>query len=167
MFEENIQEPLAILDQFKQYEYLLNVDKKELIENLFDNKKAVEEGGNKKADISEIRDAITKYHQAADEIQNLSCDYIDTPMFRVQAHKMKETLSKAAISIRDKLIHAVEKWCNDTVKHIDKTFNDMENQIRTVPTNEKELVFIRDFIKVSKEVTQIDLQEQLKEAVKH
>lgn len=62
MFEENIQEPLQILEQFKQYEYLLNVDKKELIENLFDNKKAVEEGGNKKADISEIRDAITKYH---------------------------------------------------------------------------------------------------------
>lgn len=38
MFEENIQQPMEILDQYKKYEYLLNVDKRELVDNLFDNK---------------------------------------------------------------------------------------------------------------------------------
>jgi len=80
---------------------------------------------------------------------------------------MKETLSSAALKIRNRLIEAVEKWCNDTVKNIETTFNNMESRIRTVPTNEKELVSIREFIKVSRDVTQLQLQDQLKEAIKH
>jgi hypothetical protein len=36
-----------------------------------------------------------------------------------------------------------------------------------VPQNEKELVSIREFIKVSRDVTQVALQEQLKEVNKH
>lgn len=43
----------------------------------------------------------------------------------------------------------------------------MQERIRTIPTNEKELVSIREFIKVSRDVTQVALQEQLKEVNKH
>jgi len=68
MFEENIMEPMSILEQFKKYEYLLNVDKKELLESLFDNKELLEETGSGKAAIAVIRDAINKYHVAAEEI---------------------------------------------------------------------------------------------------
>jgi len=32
MFEENIKKPLEILEEYKKYEFLLNVDKKELYE---------------------------------------------------------------------------------------------------------------------------------------
>ena len=35
MFEENIKEPLELLEKYKKYEYLLNVDRRELIESLF------------------------------------------------------------------------------------------------------------------------------------
>jgi hypothetical protein len=62
-----------------------------------------------------------------------------------------------ALDIRNRLIEAVEKWCNDTVSHINKTYFEMEERIRTVPTNEKELVSIREFIKVSRDVTQVTL----------
>lgn len=51
MFDENIKEPMEILEQFKKYEYLLNVDKKELVESLFDNKDLLENTGNSKSDI--------------------------------------------------------------------------------------------------------------------
>lgn len=51
------------------------------------------------------------------------------------------------------MIESVEKWCNDTVRHIEKTFVDMETTIRKVPADEKELVQIRGFIKVSRDVT--------------
>lgn len=124
-----------------------------MIEQLFDNKELEAETGNGKADIKVIREAITLYHNASEEISNLSNDWIDTPMFRVQAAKIKVQLSNAALKIRDALIKAVQKWSNDTVKHIETTYTNMEVRIRTVPTNEKELVSIREFIKVSRDVT--------------
>jgi len=168
MFDENIKEPLAILEKYKQYEYLLNVNKNELIDSLFHNKeRAAEEGGSEKATLEEIGEQIQKYHQAAEEIENLTNNHIDTPMFRVVATKIKDTLANQALKIRDKLIDAVQKWCFDTVNHIDNTFREMQKQIQTQPTNEKELVFIREFIQVSKEVTQVELGELLKAANKH
>jgi hypothetical protein len=93
MFEENIKEPLELLEKYKKYEYLLNVDRRELIESLFQNKLLLAETGSAKADIKTIRSEILKYHNAADEILNLSNDWVDTPMFRLQATKIKETLS--------------------------------------------------------------------------
>jgi hypothetical protein len=167
MFEENIQEPLAILEKFKAYEYLLNVDRRDLVDKLFNDKERKEETGDAKAPLEEIAAAIEKYHQAAEEIQNLTNNHIDTPMFRVVASKIKDQLSNQAFKIRDKLIEAVQKWCFDTVNHIDNTFRDMQKQIQTPPTNEKELVFIREFINISKDVTQVELGEQLKAANKH
>jgi hypothetical protein len=71
------------------------------------------------------------------------------------------------MKIREKLIENVTKWCADTVNNIDATFRDMQKQIQTPPTNEKELVFIREFITQSKDVTQVELGEQLKAANKH
>ena len=62
MFEENIMEPLSILDKFKQYEYLLNIDNKELIDKLFNDKERKEETGSGKAPLEEIQAAIEKYH---------------------------------------------------------------------------------------------------------
>jgi dynein heavy chain, axonemal len=168
MFEENIKEPISILGMYQEYEYLLNVNKNELVESLFNNKELkTEENDSGKADIKEIGEAIQQYHQAAEEIMNLSNDFIDTPMFRVECKKIKQTLYDQAIKIRDKLIDNVTKWCADTVNHIDSTFRDMQKQIQTPPTNEKELVHIREFITLSKDKTQVDLGELLKAANKH
>jgi hypothetical protein len=85
----------------------------------------------------------------------------------VQTAKIKDTLSKAALKIRDKLIESVETWCNNGVNTIFETYSAMQERIMTIPQNEKELVSIKEFIKVSRDVTQIALQEQLKEINKH
>lgn len=58
MFEENIKKPMELLEQYKKYEYLLNVDRKELVENLFENKELLETTGSPKADIKTIRATI-------------------------------------------------------------------------------------------------------------
>lgn len=167
MFEENIQESLRILDKYKAYEYLLNTSHRELVDKLFNDKDRKEETGSGKANIEDIAAEIAKYHQAAEEIENLTNNHIDTPMFRVVAAKIKDQLSSRALTIRDKLIEAVKNWCYETVNYIDKTFIDMRKQINTPPTNEKELVFIREFINISKDKTQVELGELLKTANKH
>lgn len=53
MFAENIVGPQELLEKYKQYEYVLNVDKKNLIKELF--------GGEQKATIQELREKILHY----------------------------------------------------------------------------------------------------------
>jgi len=92
-----------------------------------------ENEGGPKVSINLIREQIKIYHVAAEEILNLSNDSIETPMFRVQATKIKDTLSKAALKIRDKLIESVETWCNNNVNSIQDTYIAMQERISTVP----------------------------------
>jgi hypothetical protein len=82
MFAENVVGPIKLLETYKNYEYILNVDRKALIKDLF--------GGEQKATIQELKEKILHYEQAYNEILNLSNDVVDFPLFRVMAAKMKE-----------------------------------------------------------------------------
>ena len=53
IIEENIKGPLELLEKYKQYEYILNVDKKALLKELFN--------GDEKAPLNEIREKIQHY----------------------------------------------------------------------------------------------------------
>lgn len=52
MFQENIKGPLELLEKYKQYEYILNVDKKKLLKELF---------GEEKAPLNVLRENIKAY----------------------------------------------------------------------------------------------------------
>lgn len=97
MTEANTVGPLALLQQYKKYEFLLNVDEKQVKKDLFNNAALEEETGSKKADIDTIKAEIMKYHVAADEILRVSNNMMDFPMFRVQANKIKDKLYRSAI----------------------------------------------------------------------
>jgi hypothetical protein len=56
MVNENVVGPNQLLEQFKKYEYILNVDKKALIKELFK--------GGEKAPLSRLREAVTHYDKA-------------------------------------------------------------------------------------------------------
>jgi alpha-ketoglutarate-dependent taurine dioxygenase len=88
-------------------------------------------------------------------------------MFRVNCLKMKEQLSNQALKNRNRLVEQTLMWCADTVNHIDSTFREMQKTIQTPPTNEKELVFIKEFINTANTVTKEELGELLKAAYKH
>lgn len=139
IIEENIKGPLELLEKYKQYEYILNVDKKALLKELFN--------GDEKAALNDIREKIQHYKQAYDEIMNLSNDIVDFPLFRVMAQNMKNNLGHQAEKIKEKLLEGVYKYCQKSVEHINKTYEDMNKQIMTDPTNERELVATREFIK--------------------
>ena len=85
MMAENIVGPVALLEKYKQYEYILNVDRKQLIKDLF--------RGEEKASLEELRQEITHYDKASNAILNLSNDVVDFPLFRVMAQNMKQNLS--------------------------------------------------------------------------
>jgi hypothetical protein len=53
MIDENVVEPEALLAKYKKYEYILNVNKKDFVNNLF-KRKVVEEDDEPKASIEEI-----------------------------------------------------------------------------------------------------------------
>jgi hypothetical protein len=89
------------------------------------------------------------------------------PMFRVEARKIKEKLYTCATNLRKQLLDELSTWCRTTVEHIETTYEEMAVKISTVPQNEKEMVNIKEFIKVSKEVTTVALTETLKNVNKH
>lgn len=60
MFAENIIGPNQLLNKYKEYEYILNVDKKQLIKELF--------GGEQKASLKELKERIQVYDRAQNEI---------------------------------------------------------------------------------------------------
>jgi len=80
IYEENIVEPEALLAKYKKFEFVLNVDKKALINNLFKREGDTARGENK-ASYEEIREQIERFNQAEYEILNVSNDVIDYPLF--------------------------------------------------------------------------------------
>lgn len=63
------------------------------------------------------------------------------------AQNMKQNLSRQAEKIKEALLEGVYKWCQQSVENIYESYENMNKQICTEPTNERELVMIRDFIK--------------------
>ena len=114
--------PLALLDQYKKYEYILNVNKKRLLKDLFD-RTITEENTEKKATFETIAEMIQQYHTAEYEILNISNDVVDFPIFQVRAQDLKQRLAKEANGIKTALIERVYQWCGDAVKHISGTFD--------------------------------------------
>ena len=57
MIDENVVEPEALLEKYKKYEYILAINKKNFVLNLFP-KKTKEEGGDDKKPIEEISEAL-------------------------------------------------------------------------------------------------------------
>lgn len=158
MYEENKVGPQELLSKYKQYEYILNVDKNALVKELFKP--------DEKAPLERLREEIGHYDKAAYEIMNLSNDVVDYPLFRVMAQSMKQNLSRQAEKIKEKLLQAVYKYCNSSVELIYKSYEDMNKQILTDPANEKELVGTRDFIKNAQAKVEI-LCVKLDDVYKH
>ena len=65
-----------MLERYKKYEYILNIDRKKLMKELF---------GENKAPLEELRERIKHFDQANYDILNLSNDIVDFPLFRVMA----------------------------------------------------------------------------------
>ena len=86
MLEQNIIGPSELLDKYKEYEYILNVDKKELIDDLF-------KPGQKKT-LEEIREKVAHYDQAYYEIMTLSEDEVNFNVFRIITKKLKQELGE-------------------------------------------------------------------------
>ena len=57
MIDENVVEPEALLEKYKKYEYILAINKKNFVLNLFP-KKSKDEGGDDKKPIEEISEAL-------------------------------------------------------------------------------------------------------------
>jgi dynein heavy chain len=157
MFQENIVGPNELLEKYKQYEYILNVDRKQLIKDLF---------GESKAAIKDIRDQIKHYDDAYMAILNLSNDVVDYPMFRVMTAKMKEQLSHQANKIKETLLENVYTYCKKTVEKIFQAYEHMNKVIMTEPTNERELVATREFIKDTPNKVE-QLSQELNEVYRH
>lgn len=119
MVKENMVAPQALLDQYKKYEFVLNVDSKELLESLFN----VPDQPNNKMPLETIKEEIHRFHEAEEEILNISNNLNDFPMFRVKAEKLKRSLAGYARKLKKRIIEKCYDWCTTSVTHINNTFS--------------------------------------------
>lgn len=86
MYEANKVGPVELLEQYKKYEIVLNVDRNALVKDLFKP--------DEKAPLEKLKEEISHYDKAAYDIMNLSNDIVDFTLFRVMAANMKQNLSR-------------------------------------------------------------------------
>ena len=161
MIDENVEGPKNLLDDYKKYEYILNVDKKQLVDDLF---KGAEDGG--KVPLEEIKAQIEHYDKAHYEIMTLSEDEVDFRIFRVMSKKLKSQLGDKAMEWKTMILDATYSFCTESVANVFKIYNEMQEKILHDPINEKELIASKDFI-AEAPATVERLTEELKEVYRH
>jgi hypothetical protein len=149
------------LDDYKKYEYILNIDKKQLIDDLF---KGGENG--QKLPLEEIKAKIQHYDQAYYEIMTLSEDEVDFRIFRVMSKKLKTQLGEKAQEWKNMILDATYNYCTETVANVFKIYNDMQEKILHDPKDERELIASKEFIAAAPAKVE-QLTEELKEVYRH
>ena len=96
----------------------------------------------------------------------LSEDEVDFRIFRVISKKLKEELGDQANKIKDRILEATYNYCTETVAEVNATYIDMEQKIKHIPENERELINTKNFIAVAPSKVE-ELTEVLKEVNNH
>jgi hypothetical protein len=168
MIAENIVEPERLLGQYKKFEFILNTDPSKLVKELFNNKERAAEEEDEalkeaalKSPLEEIRKILRQYDQAADDIMVLSNDDVDFCMFRIKALDLKKQLCDKSNKIKQAILDQTATWCKEKVLFIYTTYGHMNEEIQKTPNDEKQLVDLKEFIRISKEETQPMLKDLL------
>ena len=134
MIDENSPEPSQLLENFKKYEYLMNIDKKEMIDSLFKG------GENKdtKASLEEIGEKAKHFQEDYMSIMTLAEDEVNFRLFRVVTKKLKNELADQANKCKERILDATYNYCKETVLQCSKDFNVLITNIRCEPQNEIE-----------------------------
>jgi hypothetical protein len=162
LIDDNISTPNELLDSYKEYEYIMNVDKREMVDNLFKT------GPNKdeKVSLQEIKDQITHYDDAYYTIMTLSEDDVKMKLFQVATTKLKFELSDQANKCKDKILDATWNYCLSSTKDCQKQYQDLINSIMKDPVNEVEYVETKSWhTKANAELER--LQDVIKDVFKH
>jgi len=120
MIQENMTDPTDLLESYKKYDFILNVDKKKLIDDLF---KGGEEG--QKKTLEEIEEQVLHFDRAHYEIMTLTEDEVDFRIFRVMTKKLKNELGEQANKIKDRILEATYNYCVETVTNVNNTYAEM------------------------------------------
>jgi len=139
MINANIDAPTELLNKYKEFEVILKTSKKEKVSSLFDEKKPIEE----------IREELEFYEKTYFDICNTSNDYVDFPIFKIEAKSLKEKLAEQAQKIKNSILEATHNYCIKTVSDVLDEYKFMKEKIGTDPKDEEILVEVREFIKDS------------------
>ena len=90
LFTDNSPQPAELLENFKKFEYIMNINKKDMVDSLFKKGENKEE----KATLAEIKEQATHFENAYMEIMTLAEDEVNFKLFRVITKKLKNELAE-------------------------------------------------------------------------
>jgi hypothetical protein len=127
--------PQAILNEYKKYEWIVQLDIEKYLTTLFSEKPTTETLTNL---ISDIRTAIY-------EVQNVSNDYVDFNFFQVESERLKFKVKEKGEKAVHKILKRISKYCIEQVNTVLDEYSNMKERLDTVPQSEEELFDLKSF----------------------
>ena len=112
-------------------------------------------------DLEEYAEAIAKYQQAAEEIENKCTDSVRTGLFSIECSECKQVLSEAASNITNGLLTQIRQSVYDDNKMICESYATMSVDVAKVCTTSEDVLELK--ARIQKCTAD---QEQLLEVIK-
>ena len=110
----------------------------------------------------DIRENLVKYDRMIREIEKLTLDLVQTPLFLIDTRTCKQILIAKAQEINLCILRKIDKIVSNNIVKIDNFHRDIFTTLGKVPKNEEDLVHIKKIING----VDIDVNTFKKEVVK-
>lgn len=107
-------------------------------------------------------DEVDRFHSVVLDLQTAAADYEDLGLIRLSSRELKTKLVERAVAIRDGLILARLQASREDAAVIHDDFGDMVDRVMQRPSNEQELVDLREYIESSSDKVK-DLERRTQE----
>jgi dynein heavy chain len=129
------QGPKALLEEYKQFEWLVKLDSHHYIKTLFE----------KRLSPAKLNSELHRFSKAEYDVLNTSNDFVDFDLFQIKCADLKELVSKRAEKIRSKLLEKIAVQVQQDIDDILAEYKNICDKLKSLPLNEEELFDIKNF----------------------
>ncbi|OMJ85003.1 hypothetical protein SteCoe_13780 [Stentor coeruleus] len=149
-------EPLELLKNYKQFEWIGKLKIKEYMKGLYEEQPS----------ISKLREEMLRFKNAKEDVLLMSNDIVNFKFFQVHCLKLKENITVKIEKGMKTLLDKIAKFCADEVQSIHTEYTFTCDRILNEPKNEDELFELKQFAKNIK-VKGAELIKKEKDVLKH
>lgn len=131
------------MDQFQKYQFLFERSEKTLLKNIFGSAKEIV---IEDLDRDVVAQSLLEIAEAKSAIYKLCINQFNGRFFQVNTQKAKQDFIQKADEQIQIILHKLSEITFNNVELISKTYDDMIVQITMMPSNEHELMALKNFI---------------------
>ncbi|KAG2383359.1 hypothetical protein C9374_004696 [Naegleria lovaniensis] len=152
----NFTEPELLINLYKNYEYCLTLDPVIFAQNFFNERFG-------KMDIptllAQFRDELNRLKQASQEVFDISTDYVNFNLLRIDCTEIKEALFNRTDGAAKELMKLISKWGTEESHRISLAFKAVYEKVQMIPQTAEELDDLKKYLlDCTKEIERLQSQ---------